>query len=150
VPEGDAAAMRVLFPLDGSERGYAAMEGALDLLQASQVQATLLVVLTDFKGAPPDLVQQFEEDTEDEIFPTEDSAVVVLRQATQRLRRKGLEMTLKVAKGDLVKEIAAESAHYDLLVMHSGRATQRFRLRSRRTKAIVRAAKCNVLLMQAY
>jgi nucleotide-binding universal stress UspA family protein len=142
--------MRVLFPLDGSERGYAAMEAALDLLQAGSVQATLLVVLSDFQGAPPEVVQEFEEDTEDEIFPTEDSAGVVLRQATQRVRRKGLEMRLKVAKGNVVKEIASESANHDLLVLHSTRAAQRFRLRSRRTKAIVRAAKCNVLLMQAY
>lgn len=142
--------MRVLFPLDGSERGYAAMEGALDLLQAQTVQATLLVVLSDFKGAPPEMVQEFEEDTEDEVFPTEDSAAVVLKQAAQRVRRKGLEMRLKVAKGNIVKEISAESASHDLLVLHSARPAQRFRLRSRRTKAIVRAAKCNVLLMQAY
>lgn len=142
--------MRALFPLDGSERGYAAMEAALDLLHPAKVEATLLVVLSDFKGAPPEVIQEFEEDTEDEIFPSEDSAVVVLRQCTQRLRRKGLELRLKVAKGNVVQEIAAESANHDLLVLHSSRATQRFRLRSRRTKAIVRAAKCNVLLMQAY
>ena len=31
--------MRVLFPLDGSERGFASMEAALDLLKGTTVQA---------------------------------------------------------------------------------------------------------------
>ena len=142
--------MRVLFPLDGSERGFASMEAALDLLQPSQVDATLLVVLHDFKGAPEDLIKEFEEDTEDEIFPTEESAVVVLKQATRRLRRKGLKMKLKMAKGNIVKEIIAESAHHDLLVIHSSRPSKKFRLRSSRTKKIIRDSVCNVLLMQQY
>lgn len=142
--------MRVLFPLDGSERGFASMEAALDLLKGTTVQATLLVVLHDFKGASEEMIQEFEEDTQDEIFPTEDSAVVVLKQATKRLRRKGLEMKLKMAKGNIVKEIIAESAHHDLLVIHSSRTSQRFKLRSGRTKKVVRGSLCNVLLMQKY
>ena len=143
--------MRVLFPLDGSERGFASMEAALDLLKGTTVQATLLVVLHDFKGAPEEMVQEFEEDTEDEIFPTEDSAVVVLKQATKRLRRKGLEMKLKMAKGDIVDQIVAESAHHDLLVIHSSRRTSKlFKLRSSRTKKIIKGSICNVLLMQKY
>lgn len=140
--------MRVLFPLDGSDRGFAAMEAALEVLRPHQVQATLLVVLHDFKGAPEEMVTEFEEDTQDEIFPTEESAVVVLKQATKRLRRKGLEMKLKMAKGNIVKEIIAESAHHDLLVIHSSRPSKRFRMRSSRTKKIIRGSICNVLLMQ--
>ena len=143
--------MRVLFPLDGSERGFASMEAALDLLKGTTVQATLLVVLQDFKGAPEEMVQEFEEDTEDEVFPTEDSAVVVLKQATKRLRRKGLEMKLKMSKGNIVREIIAESANHDLLVIHSARrASKMFKLRSSRTKKIVQGSICNVLLMQKY
>ena len=38
----------------------------------------------------------------------------------------------------------------DLLVIHSVRASQRFKLRSSRTKKIVRGSICNVLLMQRY
>lgn len=142
--------MRVLFPLDGSERGFASMEAALDLLQPQQVDATLLVVMHDFKGAPEHMVKEFEDDTQDEIFPTEESAVVVLKQATKRLRRKGLKMKLKMAKGNVVKEVIAESAQHDLLVIHSSRPSQRFRLRSSRTKRIIRGSICNVLLMQKY
>ena len=143
--------MRVLFPLDGSERGFASMEAALDLLQPQQVDATLLVVLHDFKGAPDEMVSEFEEDTQDEIFPTEDSAVVVLKQATKRLRRKGLKMKLKMAKGNIVDQIIEESANHDLLVIHSARRTSKmFKLRSSRTKKIIKGSICNVLLMQKY
>jgi nucleotide-binding universal stress UspA family protein len=142
--------MRVLFPLDGSERGFASMEAALDLLEGAAVKATLLVVLHDFQGAPEELVKEFEEDTADEIFPTEGSAVVVLKQARKRLKRKGMTLDLKLAKGNVVKEVVAESANHDLLVIHSARSSQGFRLRSGRTKRIIRGSKCNVLLMQNY
>lgn len=141
--------MKVLFPLDGSERAFKAMEAALDLLRGSQVQATLLVVMQDFEGAPEDMIKEFEEDTEDEIFPTEASAIVVLKQATKRMRRKGLEMKLKMAQGNIVKQVIEESKGHDLLVMHSKRATG-FQLRSSRTKKIIRGSQCNLLLMQAY
>lgn len=141
--------MKVLFPLDGSERAFKAMEAALDLLRGSQVQATLLVVMQDFEGAPEDMIKEFEDDTEDEIFPTEASAIVVLKQATKRMRRKGLEMKLKMAQGNIVKQVIAESKEHDLLVMHSKRA-KGFQLRSSRTKKIIRGAQCNLLLMQAY
>lgn len=142
--------MKVLFPLDGSERAFKAMEAALDLLRGSQVQATLLVVMQDFEGAPEDMIREFEDDTEDEIFPTEASAIVVLKQATKRMRRKGLEMKLKMAQGNIVKQIVAESKEHDLLVMHSTRPSKQFLMRSSRTKKIVRGAQCNILLMQAY
>lgn len=141
--------MKVLFPLDGSERAFAAMEQALEVLRGSQVQATLLVVMHDFSRAPEDIIKTFEEDTEDEIFPTEESALVVLKQATRRLRRKGLEMKLKMAQGDIVKQIIEESREHDLMVIHSTRATSRWRMHSGRTKKILRGAACNVLLIQA-
>lgn len=138
--------MKVLFPLDGSERGFKGMEAALDLLHGSQVQATLLVVLQDFTGAPEEMVKEFEDDTEDEVFPTEESAIVVLKQATKRLRRKGLEMKLKMAQGNIVKQVIDESKAHDLLVMHTdGRPRW---LQSARTKKITRGAACNVLLMR--
>lgn len=141
--------MKVLFPLDGSERAFAAMEKALDVLHGSQVQATLLVVMQDFTGAPEEMVKQFEDDTEDEVFPNEQSAIVVLKQATRRMRRKGLEMKLKMAQGDIVRNVIEESRGHDLLVMHSKRATG-FQLRSSRTKKIIRGAQCNILLMQDF
>ncbi|HUR24820.1 MAG TPA: universal stress protein [Candidatus Thermoplasmatota archaeon] len=143
--------MRVLFPLDGSERGFASMEAALDLLGGTTVEATLLVVMHDFKGAPEEMIKEFEEDTEDEIFPTEGSAVVVLKQATARMRRKGLRMKLQIGKGNIVDQIIAESANHDLLVIHSARRTSKmFKLRSSRTKKIISGSICNVLLMQKY
>lgn len=141
--------MKVLFPLDGSERAFKAMEKALEVLHGSQVQATLLVVMQDFTGAPEDIVRQFEDDTEDEVFPNEQSALVVLKQATKRMRRKGLEMKLKMAQGNIVRNVIEESRGHDLLVMHSKRAAG-FQLRSSRTKQIIRGAQCNILLMQEF
>jgi hypothetical protein len=36
------------------------MEAALDLRSPAKVEAPLLVVLSDFKRAPPEMVQEFE------------------------------------------------------------------------------------------
>jgi hypothetical protein len=127
------------------------MEAALDLLKGTTVEATLLVVMHDFKGAPEEMIKEFEDDTEDEIFPTEESAVVVLKQATARMKRKGLKMKLEIGKGNIVDQIIAESAKHDLLVIHSARRTSKmFKLRSSRTKKIISGSICNVLLMQKY
>ena len=70
-------------------------------------------------------------------------------EATRRLRRKGLEMKLKMAQGDIVKQVIEESREHDLMVIHSTRATSRWRMHSGRTKKILRGAACNVLLIQA-
>lgn len=143
-PKNAPKELRVLFPLDGSDESYACVEKALALLPAAGFHATLLVVLQDFRGAPEDMVKQFEEDTQDEIFPTEDSALAVLRQATKCLRERGAKTTLKLAKGNIRKEILAEAATHDLLVMH--------RLRGRTSfggaAALARKAGCSSLLVR--
>lgn len=141
--------MKVLFPLDGSERAFKAMEQALDVLKGIPVQATLLVVMQNFEGASEDMVKAFEDDTEDEVFPTPQSTAVVFKQAAQRMKRKGVTMNLEVARGNIVQEIIDASAQHDLMVIHSTRATSRWRRRSGRTKKILRESACNVLLMQA-
>lgn len=119
--KGGLPHLRVLFPLDGSEESYLCLEKSFSFMPSSNVEATILVVLQDFAGAPEEMIKQFEEDTEDEVFPTEDSALVVLRNATRRLREKGVKLKLKMAKGNVKKEILAEAPHHDLLVMHRRR-----------------------------
>ena len=136
--------LRVLFPLDGSEQGYAGLDRALELLPASSIHATLLVVLQDFRGAPEDMVGMFEDDVDDEVFPTEDSGLLVLRQATKRLREKGVKMTLKLAKGKIAREILAEAGNHDLLVMHRGTHHRFFG----GAMGLARKAPCSVLLVK--
>lgn len=136
--------LRVLFPLDGSQESYAGLQQALTYLPADGFHATLLVVMNDMRGASEDMVKQFEDDVDDEVFPTEDSALVVLRQATRSLREHGVKLTLKIAKGNVRKEILAEAGGHDLLVMHR---------RSGRTglggaTALARKAGCSSLIVR--
>jgi hypothetical protein len=110
--------LRVLFPLDGSEDSYLGLEKAFGILPPSNVDATLLVVMQNFKGAPPEEIEKFEQDLEDEVFPTEGSALYVMRTATQRLRDMGVRLKFKTARGRVANEILSEVPNHDLLVMH--------------------------------
>lgn len=110
--------LRVLFPLDGSEESYAGLAKAFTILSPQNVDATLLVVMQDFRGAPPGEIAKFELDLDDEVFPTESSALLVMRQATHRLREMGVRLKFKTATGRVGPQILAEALSHDLLVMH--------------------------------
>jgi nucleotide-binding universal stress UspA family protein len=139
----DAATLKVLFPLDGSEPAYAAMQKALAMMPMAK--ATILVVMQDFKGASEDMVKQFEEDEDDEVFPTQDSAWQVFKEIRRRISAEVPQVSFKLAKGRADREILAEAAHHDLLVMH---ATSRGGLRARGSHRLARHAPCDVLLIR--
>jgi nucleotide-binding universal stress UspA family protein len=141
-----AAALRVLFPLDGSEPAYNAMEKALRMLPpSSTIRATVLVVMQDFKGAPEDMVKIFEADTDDEVFPTKDSANQVFVEMKRRVGKMGPKVKFKVATGNVKDEILTEAAEHDILVMHS---TSRGGSRARGSHKLARKASCAVLLVR--
>lgn len=138
--------VRILFPLDGSEPAYQAMEKALRVIpHNTAVETTVLVVLQDFKGAPADLVRMFEEDHDDEVFPTEDSAREVFREMRRRVGTLAADATFRLAHGKAHREILAAARDHDLLVMH---ATTRGGLLSRGSHRLARRSPCDVLLIR--
>jgi nucleotide-binding universal stress UspA family protein len=108
-------------------------------------QATVLVVRQDFDGAPEDVVRMFEADTEDEVFPTAASAREVFQEMRRRIGAIAPKARYKVAKGNVRKEILAEAANHDLLVMH---ATSRGGVLARGSHRLARKAPCDVLLVR--
>ncbi len=132
--------------MDGSERSLACMDKALQMLQTPGLEATILVVRqAGFEHAPEDLIKQFEDDEEDEIFPTEASTLQVLRMASKRCRKHGVQIKFKTVKGNVTKEIIKETASHDLIVMHG--AAGRWGGLASRTGKILRKSKCSVLLV---
>ena len=140
---------RVLFPLDGSERSFRAMDKALDVLKGAPAQVTILVVRQEgFDHAPPEVIEKFEADMEDEIFPTEQSAVEVFRHATARVRKRGIQLRLKIVKGSVMREIVNETRNHDLMVMHSmAKWGKLARFKRTRTEPIARRSHCSVMLV---
>ena len=140
--------VRILVPLDGSERSIAAMEKGLAQLQAPKLQVTLLVVTQGgFEGAGADRVEEFEQDEKDEIFPTDASSLAVLHDAQKRLRRLGIACKVKTLQGKVREEILKESVQHDILLMHALDPKRlRPRLRMSSTLWLARHAKCSVLL----
>lgn len=141
-----AKPVRVLFPLDGSEPAYLAMEKALRVIPRDvPLEATVLVVLQDFKGAPEDIVRMFEEDPDDEVFPTEDSALAVFREMRRRVGPLAGRAKFRIVQGKAGREILAAAQDHDLLVMH---ATTRGGFLSRGSHRLARRSPCDVLLIR--
>ncbi len=142
--------MKALIPIDGSQQTYEAMDRALALLAGTPgLKVTLFNVTHEgFEDAPEHLVDEFEADEDDEIFPTESSSWSALTQAAARPSCKGLNVETKVVKGKVVSCILAECESHDVLVMHRlGKSNWKDRLTLSQTERLVRTAPCSVLLV---
>jgi nucleotide-binding universal stress UspA family protein len=129
--------------MDGSTESLDALARGLALL--GEKQATLFVVVDkSMAQAPKEVVEEFAADEKDEVFPTDESALAVLRDARKRVP-KGVKLSLKIARGNVAAEIVKESAGYDVLVMHASKHGGFFRKAG--AHAIARKASCNVLLV---
>lgn len=117
----DVPPVRALFPLDGSEATYRAVEGGLKrLADVKDAQATFLVVLdAKIQSMPQDAREYLEFDDEDEIFVRPDEAKAVLDKAAAIAKKlKFTKTTGKTVTGEVFKTVLAEAKAHDLLVMH--------------------------------
>ena len=144
--------MKALFPLDGSDETYAALERALKMLTPGKDhQATFLVVISKgLRDMPADAREHLEFDDEDELFVRDDEAKAVIARATQIAKQaKFLNVKGQTAVGKVKETIIKESAQHDLLVMHSlQRDEAAEKRRGSATEEIARQAACSVLLVR--
>lgn len=139
---------KVLIPLDGSDRSMQALETGLRLLGASSEVTLLGVQNSGFRGAGEDRIEEFDDDEEDEIFPTEDSVRRMLGRAKEACAELGVEAQTKVREGRPVVEILAEAVEHDVLVMHAlDRSGVKEKIRMSSTEKLARKAACHVLLV---
>ncbi|HVL88238.1 MAG TPA: universal stress protein [Candidatus Thermoplasmatota archaeon] len=144
--------LRILVPLDGSDRSFRALEtGLLRLAGAPGLSVTLFTVVhKGFEGAGEDAIARFDEDEQDEIFPTEESARRMLERARQACAKLGVPAVERVVVGSYYDEILRESAQHDLLLMHRlDPGEVREKLRGSRTERLARNARTSVLLVDA-
>ncbi len=138
--------MKVLCPLDGSERSIQAMRRGVAMLAGCAPKVTLLGVQhAGFENAPEDIVEGFEEDQEDEIFPTRESCQEMLEAAAKGLPVKP---RLVVVEGNVVKEIIAAAEDHDILLMHALNKSGLLEgLKMSNTEKLARKVSCSVLLV---
>ncbi len=112
--------MRVLFPTDGSEQTEGSFKNLIRLLADKPgLEVTVLVVQhTGMEAADPELVNEFDEDERDEIFPTKESGQRAIESLRQIARPYGIEVRGSVKPGNFQKVILQEAAKFDVLVMH--------------------------------
>lgn len=144
--------VKALFPLDGSDATYAAVEKALKILGGNrEASATFLVVLSkNVRDMPAEAREHLEFDDEDELFIREDEARTVLNRAIEIAKRVKFASAKGIAVAGKVREVVlAEARKHDLLVMHGLRRSERDDKRhGNMTEELARAAGCHVLLVR--
>jgi len=146
----DVVALRVLVPLDGSDVTFQALDRALAMLRGTPgLRLTLFnVVAEGFDDANEDMVERFDEDEDDEVFPTEEAGRRMLKEAEAICRRHDVQAVTQVVKGKVVQSILDACSGHDMLVMHSlGRSQLRSTLRGSQTEKLARQAGVSVLLV---
>ncbi len=141
---------RILFPLDGTDDSYDAIDAGLRALAPGPHDVTLLAVRMDgVDGAPPDLVRIWEEDHDDRLLPTDHACLEVLEEGARRCTPHGVEPRLLEREGKVIDEIVSESQDHDVLVMHAlGPSRLHDRLHFSQGGRLVRKAGCHVLLVR--
>lgn len=145
--------MRALFPLDGGEASFQALDKGLTLLRGlPKLEVTLFNVMQEGFEEPtdPEFVQEtFEADEQDEVFPSEASSQRVLARALGIAKEHGIAAKAKGEMGRPHEEILQEAQHHDLLVMHAPSPSGlRDALRGSGLEKLMRHAPCSVLLVR--
>lgn len=145
--------LRVLFPIDGSEPTYQAVDGALGYLAGHpDAEATFLVVMSrKVKAMPEHAREHLTYDDEDEIFLRDDEVKAVFTKASglAKNHRFAKVETRKVV-GDVFEEILKAAHDHDVLVMHRlDPQERREKVRGSLTEKIARAAPCDVWLIDS-
>ena len=143
--------LRVLVPLDGSQRSFDALRGALKVLAGKPgVRVTLFNVVNEgLEEAEDPRVEEFDLDEEDEVFPNEAASSRMLAKATSICKAERAESVERTVKGNVYESILAACREHDLLVMHVLDESQlKEKLRGSQTETLARKAKIPVLLVE--
>ena len=145
------AGLRLLFPLDGSDPTYQAVEGALrKAASLKDPEATFLVVMSKkLRDMPADAREHLEFDDEDELFIRDDEAKAVLQKAEAIAKKvKFPKASSKTVVGGVYDAILSEAKKHDVIVMHR-MARDEFREHASGSilEKICRNAPCDVWLV---
>lgn len=144
--------LKVLFPLDGSDRSTHAMEEALEMLAPHpDLEVTLFnVVQEGFEDADEGVVEMFDVDEDDEIFPTVESSKRMLDDHYDLCEKHGVDdVEGRIAVGTHYEAILDEAADHDLVVMHAlDEGGLKEKLRFSQTEKLARNVDASVLLVE--
>lgn len=145
------AAVRALFPLDGSEPTYKAVERGLErLANMKDAQATFLVVASKhLREMPEDAAEYLKYDDEDEVIIRDDEAKAVLDKAGAIAKKhKFTKFEAKMLVGRVYETILSEAKRHDVIVVHRlDRNEFNERMRGGVLEKLCRNAPCDVWLV---
>jgi nucleotide-binding universal stress UspA family protein len=144
------AGTRALFPLDGSEPTYQAVEGGLKRMAGlKDARATFLVVVDEaLRKMPKDAREYLEFDDEDELFIRDDEAKSVLAKAETLAKKHKCKSESRIVSGRVFDAILAEAGKHDILVMHRlDREEHKEKARGGILEKLCRHAPCDVWLI---
>jgi nucleotide-binding universal stress UspA family protein len=143
---------KILFPIDGSEATYRAVDRALGILKPGKDgPVTFLVVLSKgLRDMPEDAREYLEYDDEDELFIRDDEAKAALKKAEDIAKKHKVPVVKTLSKEGRVKDLILEEAkRHDLLVMHSLRPDEKEdKKHGNMTEQLARSCGVHVLLVR--
>jgi nucleotide-binding universal stress UspA family protein len=143
--------VKILFPIDGSEATYRAVDRALGILKpGKESPITFLCVLSKgLRDMPEDAREYLEFDDEDELFIRDDEAKAAIKKAEEIAKKHKVPTVVPlVREGRVTDMILDEAKRHDLLVMHGLRRDEKEdRKHGNMTEMIARAAGLDVLLI---
>lgn len=144
--------VKALFPLDGSDATYSAVEGGIKILKDHKdSQATFLVVVSKhLREMPEEAVEHLKYDDEDELIIRDDEAQAVLKRAVEIAKlQQFARVNGKVIAGKVYDAILEEAKSHSVLVMHRlSRDERKEKIRGGITEKLCRNVPCDVWLIQ--
>ncbi len=144
--------VKILFPIDGSEATYRAVDRALGILKPDKTSTVtfLCVMSKGLRDMPEDAREYLEYDDEDELFLRDDEAKAAIKKAEDIAKKQKVaaKVVPLVRDGRVTDVILQEAKKNDLLVMHGLRRDEKEdRKHGNMTEMIARAAGVDVLLI---
>ncbi|MDP6157183.1 MAG: universal stress protein [Candidatus Thermoplasmatota archaeon] len=141
---------KILIPIDGSSPSNKAFSTGITLTKSLQSEATVLYVIDSSVRLPPPF-ESVEVSTVVRLMEKETKSMVksLLKEYMTRGKEAGVDISSKLANGNVAKEIIKISSQYDLIIMGSvGQGTLTSILMGSVAEKVARYADCSVMIVR--
>jgi len=141
---------KILIPIDGSSPSNTAFAAGITITKSLHGEATVIYVLDTSVRLPPPF-ESVEVSTVVRLMEKETKAMAksLLNEYVTRAKELGLEISSKLAHGNVAKEIIKISSEYDLIIMGSvGQGTLASILMGSVAEKVARYADCSVMVVR--
>ena len=141
---------KILIPIDGSGPSRKAFSAAINITKSLQAEATVIYVIDTSVHLPPPF-ESMEVSTVVRLMEKEMKSMAesLLNEYVAKGKKEGIDISPKLAHGNIAKEIIKISSEYDLIIMGSvGQGTLMSILMGSVAEKVTRYADCSVMIVR--